>query len=42
MLTTGFDFEKIGLIGVILVEQELAYPSFDAEERAYANLKQLI
>lgn len=42
MITTGFDFEKIGLIGVILVEQELAYPSFDASEKAYANLKQLI
>lgn len=42
MITTGFDFEKIGLIGVILVEQELAYPSYDASEKAYANLKQLI
>ncbi len=42
MITTGFDFERVGLIGVVLVEQELGYPSFDAEERAYANLKQLI
>ena len=42
MITTGFDFEKIGLIAVILVEQELAYPSYDAGEKAYANLKQLI
>ena len=42
MITTGFDFEKIGLIGVMLVEQELAYPSYDASEKAYANLKQLI
>jgi primosomal protein N' len=42
MITTGFDFEKIGLIGVILLEQELCHPSFDASEKAYANLKQLI
>ena len=42
MITTGFNFEKIGLIGIILVEQELAYPSYDAEEKAYSNLKQLV
>jgi primosomal protein N' (replication factor Y) len=42
MITTGFDFEKIGLIGVILVEGELWYASYDAEESAYSNLKQLI
>lgn len=42
MITTGFDFEKIGLIWIILVEQELSYPSYDAEEKAYSNLKQLI
>ena len=42
MLTTGFDFEKIGLIGIILVESELSYPSYDAEERAYRSLRQLI
>ncbi|NDK10225.1 primosomal protein N' [Candidatus Gracilibacteria bacterium] len=42
MITTGFDFEKIGCIGVILVEQELGSPNYDATERAYSNLKQLI
>lgn len=42
MLTTGFDFEKIWLIWVILVEQELSYPSYNAEENAYRNLKQFI
>ncbi len=42
MVSTGFNFENVGLIGVILVEQELAFPSFDAEEKAYSNLKQLI
>lgn len=42
MITTGFNFEKVGLIGILLGEQELSYPSYDAEEKAYANLKQLI
>lgn len=42
MLTTGFDFEGIGLIGVILVEWELWTWSYDAQEKAYQNLRQLI
>lgn len=42
MITTWFDFEKVGCIGILLVEQELSFASFDAEEKAYANLKQLI
>jgi len=42
MLTTGFNFENLGCIWVILVESELWYPSYDAEERAYMNLRQLI
>ena len=42
MITTGFDFEKIGCIWILLIEWELAYSSYDAEEKAYANLKQLI
>lgn len=42
MITTGFDFEKIWLIWVLLVEGELSYWWYDAEEKAYANLKQLI
>jgi len=42
MITTGFDFEKIGCIGIMLVEGELGYQSFNAEEKAYSNLKQII
>jgi primosomal protein N' (replication factor Y) len=42
MMTTGFDFEKIGCIGVILVESEIAYPSYNAEEKAYSSLRQII
>lgn len=42
MVSTGFNFEKIGCIWVILVEGELSYPSYNAEEKAYAWLKQLI
>lgn len=42
MITTGFDFEKIGLIGVLLVEWELSHPSYDAHEQAYSNLRQII
>lgn len=41
MITTGFDFEKIGLIGVILIEQELSLASYNAHEKAYQNLRQL-
>ena len=42
MLTTGFNFEKVWLICVLLVESELSYPSYDAQEKAYTNLRQLI
>lgn len=42
MITTGFDFENIGLIGVILLEQELQFPSYKAEELLYANIKQFL
>lgn len=42
MISTGFDFDKIWLIAVILTESELGYPSYDAQERAYSNLRQLI
>lgn len=42
MITTGFDFEKVWLIGVILLEQELSYPQFNIEEKVYTNMKQLI
>lgn len=42
MLTTGFNFEKIGCIGIILAESEFALPSYNTEERAYENLRQII
>ncbi len=42
MITTGFDFQNIGLIGIILLEQELQIPRYDTEEKIYSNIKQLI
>ncbi len=42
MITTGFDFEKIWCIGVILAESELQHPSYNAFEKAYSNLRQLV
>jgi len=42
MLTTWFNFDNIACIGILLVESELWYPSYDAQERAYINLRQLI
>lgn len=41
MLTTGFDLSEVGLIGVILLEQELSYPQYNIEEKVYTSLKQL-
>jgi len=42
MITTGFDFKDVGLIWVILLEQELWVPKYNIEERVYSNIKQLI
>ncbi len=42
MITTGFDFKNIWLIGVVLLEQGLSIPKYDAEENLYFNIKQLI
>ena len=42
MITTGFDFKNIGLIGIILAEQDFSFPKYNSEEKAYINLKQLI
>jgi len=42
MITTGFDFQDVWLIWVILLEQELAIPKYNIEERVYSNIKQLI
>ncbi|NVP17797.1 primosomal protein N' [Candidatus Gracilibacteria bacterium] len=41
MITTGFDFENVGLIGVILLEQELQIPKYNTSEKVYSNIKQL-
>lgn len=42
MITTGFDFSNVSLIGVILLEQELQIPKYDTEEKIYSNIKQLM
>lgn len=42
MITTGFDFENVWLIGIILLEQELSYPQYNIEEKVYINMKQLM
>lgn len=42
MITTGFNFENVGLIWVVLLEQELWIPDFETEERVYSNIKQVI
>lgn len=41
MITTWFDFENVWLIWVILLEQWLQLPFFDAEEKLYSNIRQL-
>lgn len=42
MITTGFNIRNIGLIWVILVEQELNIPRYNNEEQIYFNLRQLL
>jgi hypothetical protein len=42
MLTTGFDFDAIGLVTVILIEQELQIAKYNSEEKLYTNIKQLL
>ena len=42
MITTGFNFNKVGLVGVILLEQELQIPKYNTEESVYTNIRQLI
>ncbi len=42
MITTGFDFENIWLIWVILIEQEISIAKYDTEEKVYQNIKQLL
>lgn len=42
MITTGFDFENIWLIWVILLEQELQIPAFNTKEKLFSNIRQLL
>ena len=42
MVTTGFNFKNIWLVGVILVEQELQIPAYNTEESVYTNIRQLL
>lgn len=42
MITTGFNFDKVWLIWVILLEQELQIPKYNTEESVYINIRQLI
>lgn len=42
MLTTGFNLKNVWCIAVILVEWELQSPWYDAEEKAFQNIRQLI
>ena len=42
MITTWFNLKNLGLIAVILLEQELSIPAYDIEEKIYSNIKQLI
>lgn len=42
MITTGYDLKDVGVIGVIMLEQEIASPLYDTEERAFQNIKQLL
>ncbi len=42
MISTGFDLKEVGLISVILLEQELSISHYKQEERVYQNIKQLI
>jgi primosomal protein N' (replication factor Y) len=42
MIVTGFDFENVWLVWVILLEQELQIPKYNTSEKVYSNLKQLL
>jgi primosomal protein N' (replication factor Y) len=42
MITTGFNFDKVWLIWVILLEQELQIPKYNTVESVYINIRQLI
>jgi primosomal protein N' (replication factor Y) len=41
MVTKGLDFDKVGLVGIILADALLYYPDFRAYERAYQLMAQV-
>jgi len=41
MITTGFNFDWVWLIWVLLIEQELQIPKYNTTEKVYSNIKQL-
>ncbi len=42
MITTGFDFQNVGLVAVMVLEQELLIPWYNTQEKLYQNIKQLL
>lgn len=42
MITTGFDFSNVGLVCVMLLEQELLIPWYNTQEKLYSNITQLL
>jgi len=42
MITTGFNFEKVWLVWVILLEQELQIPKYNTVENVFINIRQLL
>ena len=41
MVTKGFDFPKLGLVGILHADNLLNYPDFRASERAYQTMTQV-
>jgi primosomal protein N' (replication factor Y) len=41
MVTKGLDFENLGLVGVVMADQLLAYPDFRSAERAFQLMTQV-
>ena len=41
MVTKGFDFERVGVVGVLSADQILHYPDFRASERAFQLMVQV-
>ena len=41
MITKGFDFDHVGLVGILQADQMLFYPNFRAQERTFQLLTQV-